>query len=148
MHTAAFSRCSRSSSLASELEDRSPGEIGLRHEAGDRGVPDQVGEIGLGMRRHEDDGHLRVGLRQAPAHVEAALSSEHDVNEGEIGTMLVGLLQRAGRRRGHADHVESLPLEQVRRSVEEGRIVVHDEAAQHGSSVAARAAGRIEASLN
>jgi hypothetical protein len=79
--------------------------------------------------------------------LEAALICEHDVHEDDVRVELVRPPERLCHRRGDADDLHALPLEQHARSREELPVVIDDEnAARHTSRVASNRAGRIAAS--
>jgi hypothetical protein len=96
-----------------------------------RRLLDQIDQVGLGVGRDQDDGRpCRVSLRQLARQVESALEAEDDVDEHHLGPQLPRPAHRVGRVQRHAHHRHSLTLEEHAGSVQEGRVVVDDEAAE------------------
>jgi hypothetical protein len=80
-------------------------------------------------------------------HVEPALLAEPDVDEDDIGVVLLGVTERVGTGRCDSHHGDPLALQQGTRRPEELGIVVNDHGAHsHRLSMPARSGRHIAAS--
>jgi hypothetical protein len=92
------------------------------------------------MRRHQDHGPPAVARCQASGKIQAALPRKGNVHENGIRPELLGSPKRFRRRRGNPCDIEALELEEAARSIEERRVVIHDQDARRHSVTFARAA--------
>ena len=117
--------------MSEELQDRVPGEVGLRDEAERATRVDELCELGSGLRRDEDDRRPAVRQPGEPLrHVEAAFGAEVDVDEHDVGPQGQRLVDGLVRRRGEADDRDPVVGEELSCGLEELRAVVDDQAGE------------------
>jgi hypothetical protein len=89
---------------------------------------------------------LAVGGQQ-PRQLETALLTEPDIDQDDVRAQRPGLPQCPGDVRGHPGHLHALPLQQGTRRLQEGVVVIDQQAAQrHAIRVPGIRRGRIAAS--
>ena len=91
--------------------------------------PDDLVDLAVLGGQH-DDRH-GAALAQLPAHVDAGQAGQHEVEQDEVGAVLVELGQCVGPGLGDGDLV-ALATEQVRERVGVRLLVLDDEDATHG----------------
>lgn len=128
-----------------------PGKVAFGQKRGSGAGRDEVSKVLFGIRRCQDyDRWLRAAwpcdlLRE----IEAALVTEADVDERDIGPELGDSLTCLHTIRRHTDNGDPLSLEQVTRNSDKAVVVVDDQAPNsHGSSMAAEDRLGITASGN
>ena len=124
-------------------------------ESRGRALGDQVGIVAFGLRRDQDHVGadpldpltvLAVGGQQ-PRQLETALLTEPDIDQDDVRVQRPGLPQCPGDVRGHPGHLHALPLQQGTRRLQEGVVVIDQQAAQrHAIRVPGIWRGRIAAS--
>ena len=74
---------------------------------------------------------LAQSARERPGDVEAAFRSEIDVDEHDVREQRAGVGQRLVARRRDRDDGDALAFEAVLRGLQEGSVVIHDQARQN-----------------
>lgn len=113
-----------------QVMDGAGGQGGLGQEPEGRTRSDQIRVVLLGVGGDQD----RTGTRFAvqPSYdLEAALTTEVDVNQRDVRPEIRDTLERLGAARGDADDGDALALQQTARGVQEARAVVDNETTQH-----------------
>ena len=103
--------------------------IGSRLKAGD-----DVG--GIGTSGQHNDRHIR-DVPDGPAHVEAVHSGKHDVQQDQVGMVLLKLSQRLGSVAAEDDS-EPLVLENDADHLSQGEVIVDDENARTHVTIVSR----------
>jgi hypothetical protein len=112
---------------------------------------DQINHVVARARRDQDHrpSFRRIVRHQAPRKVEAALVSEGDVDENDVGSKPLRFRERLGSRRSDAGDRQALSLEQRASGHKKRRVVVDDQQANgHAITVPTAGSSRIMANRN
>ena len=114
--------------MAKDPADSPGGQLGLRQESGGRAFGDQIGIVCFRPSGNQDHVGALIVAGQEPGQSKAALTPQPDVDEDEVRSQSAGLPQRLGDARGQAHDRQAFSLKEKACRLEEGVVVINQEA--------------------